>query len=196
MTMTLARRLWPLTLLAVLGCSSPEAPEDRPYVDPRTIPLVPVEGTVTLDGKPLAGAVVTFLPPRDAPSNGETDQNGHYVMKTYERDGVPQGEYKVAVSYLVSAEGVPQGLGPRSAQSQPPGMLTATERLKPEFADLGRTKLTATVGPQGGTFDFAVEAKPEEPKGATDADAAPGPAKESAATTSADETPSAPSEKP
>ncbi len=97
-------------------------------------------------------------------------------METYSRDGVPEGEYKVAVSYLVSADGVPQGLGPRGSQSQPPGMLTATERLKPEYADLGRTKLTAKVPAQGATFDFAVEALPPPPEG----EAAPEPAKDPA----------------
>ena len=39
---------------------------------------------------------------------------------------------------------------------QGPGMLSAKEQFPKEFADLGRSTLSRTVGPQGGTFDFDV----------------------------------------
>src|SRR5437879_5545336 len=60
----------------------------------------PVEGVVLLDGKPLAGASIQFVPQekgRDA--TGETDKNGHFVMSTFQpRDGVLPGNYKVVIS--------------------------------------------------------------------------------------------------
>jgi Carboxypeptidase regulatory-like domain len=60
----------------------------------------PVEGTVTLDGKPLAGASVQFVPQgkgRDA--TAETDKDGQFAMSTFKpRDGVLPGSYKVVIS--------------------------------------------------------------------------------------------------
>jgi hypothetical protein len=55
---------------------------------------------VLLDGKPLAGATVQFVPQgkgRDA--TGETDKSGQFVMSTLKpRDGVLPGTYKVVIS--------------------------------------------------------------------------------------------------
>jgi hypothetical protein len=59
-----------------------------------------VTGTVTLDGKPLAGAAIQFVPQgagRDA--TGETDKNGHFAMSTFKPgDGVLPGTYKVTIA--------------------------------------------------------------------------------------------------
>src|SRR6058998_1459611 len=61
---------------------------------------MPVEGVVLLDGKPLAGASIQFVPQgkgRDA--TGETDKNGQFAMSTFQpRDGVMPGTYKVVIS--------------------------------------------------------------------------------------------------
>jgi hypothetical protein len=53
----------------------------------------PVSGTVTLDGKPLANALVTFQPIATAGkasagmgSTGVTDGNGKYTLKTVDTD--------------------------------------------------------------------------------------------------------------
>jgi len=60
----------------------------------------PVEGDVRLDGKPLPNASIHFVPQgtgRDA--TGTTDQNGHFVMSTFNpKDGVVAGEYKIVIS--------------------------------------------------------------------------------------------------
>jgi hypothetical protein len=132
------------------GC----APGTRADSPPDYGTLVPVKGVVTFKGKPVPGAVVTFLPPKWAASNGETAADGSYALETAGKPGALPGEYKVAVSYLVSADGEPQGLGPRSAMSPAPGMATARERVPPEFSDFSRTTLRAAVRPGGGTFDF------------------------------------------
>ena len=153
-------RLLSLILLGALGCVG-KGPEDLSPVIPDPKTFVPVSGVVTLDGKPLASAVVTFLPTgRGLPANGETGEDGKYEIKTMEQPGAPPGEYKVAVSLLVSADGKPQGLGPRSSIVQSAGMLSAKEQLAPTCADLGRTKLHAIVEAKGGTFDFQVERTP------------------------------------
>jgi hypothetical protein len=60
----------------------------------------PVEGDVSLDGKPVAGAAIQFVPQekgRDA--TAETDKDGHFVMSTFQpRDGVVAGSYKVVIT--------------------------------------------------------------------------------------------------
>lgn len=53
----------------VLGCG-PSGPE-----------IARVEGTVTMDGKPVAGAMVLFVPIGGRPSGAETDANGRYVLE-------------------------------------------------------------------------------------------------------------------
>jgi len=152
----------PLTLGAVLGCSKTETEEVHPATLDRS-KLVPVTGTVTLKGKPLAGAVVTFLPKTGVPGLGETDSEGKYSLKSALLSGVTPGEYKVAISYLVSAGGEPQGVGARSAMVQSPEMMSAKEQLPAEYSDLGRTKLQAGVQPAGGNFNFDIPATLEIP---------------------------------
>jgi hypothetical protein len=66
---------------------------------------VPVSGVVTLDGKPYGDGVVVFLPKatKDNPnpgrsSAGETDANGHFVLKTDElKNGAVPGMHRVTV---------------------------------------------------------------------------------------------------
>jgi uncharacterized protein YcfL len=76
--------------IVVTGCSS----SDRP-------PTYPVTGTVTSQGKPIAGAAVTFVP---TGTDGEaasalTDSEGKYALTTWEAgDGARPGQYRVKVS--------------------------------------------------------------------------------------------------
>lgn len=140
--------------LGMLGCAAPHTSDESDEAPPDYSKVVPVTGTVKLNGKPLATAVVTFLPPKWSASNGETDENGKYVLETAGKPGSLPGEYKVCISYLVSAEGEPQGLEPRSSIAPSPGMITAREKLPPAYSDFGRTTFKRTVPAEGGTFDF------------------------------------------
>jgi hypothetical protein len=143
-----------LPWLGLLGCD-PGTSDDA---QPDYTKLVPVKGTVKINGKGIPGVVVTFLPPMWSASNGETKEDGTYTLQTAGKPGALPGDYKVGISYLVSADGQPQGLAPRSAMSLPPGMLTAREKLPPEYSDLGRTTLRATIPEGGDSFDFDVKA--------------------------------------
>jgi hypothetical protein len=66
--------------------------------------LVPVDGVVTLDGKPLADATVTLLrsegPVNERVFFGETDATGRYTILSADRDstGAPPGEFKLTIS--------------------------------------------------------------------------------------------------
>ena len=43
----------------------------------------PVVGTVTLDGRPLAGALVLFQPSQGVPARGITDDDGGFSLTTF-----------------------------------------------------------------------------------------------------------------
>jgi hypothetical protein len=96
-----AHRFVGMVLLPVLGCAA-EAPK-----------IVPVSGLVTLDGKPLANATVTFSPiakPGEVNagdgSAGKTNANGEYTLTTSR--GVPGaqvGKHRVSISLLAQQAG-------------------------------------------------------------------------------------------
>jgi len=89
--------MWPLlitsffgfALVGAAGCGGPA--------------LVPVEGAITLDGKPLAGATIAMeLVGGEKDLRlfaGETDANGKYVVKPFEssRVGALPGEYHIMI---------------------------------------------------------------------------------------------------
>src|SRR5262245_27445820 len=73
------------------------------------VKFAPVSGKVTMDGKPMAGVNVYFIPlPKpgsDIAGNsagGVTDENGQYTLKTSTpeglKDGAQVGKHKVSIS--------------------------------------------------------------------------------------------------
>lgn len=72
----------------------------------RQLELAPVSGKLTLDGEPVAGAKVVFLPRKlfadqalpHPPAAAITDQQGVYRLQTDGTEGAPPGEYLVLVS--------------------------------------------------------------------------------------------------
>jgi hypothetical protein len=59
-----------------------------------------VEGTITLDTKPLVGAHVTFQPENGRPSTAITNEAGRYVLnyKGANDPGAAVGKHKVIIS--------------------------------------------------------------------------------------------------
>ncbi|HOM17966.1 MAG TPA: hypothetical protein PLQ00_11595 [Thermoguttaceae bacterium] len=105
---------------------------------PKTIP---VTGVVTLDGKPIEGANVTFYPDTgesagagsqqkkaDAtvrPATGTTDKDGKFTLKTFEPgDGALPGKYKVAIikkevtGFLADKDGLSGGIAPEGVKEK------------------------------------------------------------------------------
>ena len=76
------------SLLMLAGCGG----SDRPA-------LAPASGIVKLDGVPVAGATVTYIPVESGrPGTGLTDAEGRYTIKTFEdAEGGIVGKHKVAV---------------------------------------------------------------------------------------------------
>lgn len=140
-----------------LGCTSSGPPA------PKLPATVPVTGVVTLDDKPLADAMVTFMPESEAGYRGavgRTDSTGKYEVSSDIGDGkqskgaIP-GKYRVIVSKFVKPDGTPLPEG----FNQPPMSVGAMESLPPKFSMSNQTKLSYEVPAGGGTYDIKVTSK-------------------------------------
>ena len=90
-------RFWLLTLLAaavLAGCGKKTS----------SIKTYPVTGTVTYNGKPVAGATVAYVSknPEAPRSTGVTDPDGRFSVTTYVGaseilKGAPAGDYQVTI---------------------------------------------------------------------------------------------------
>lgn len=164
------RRIGPAALLLVSALAAGCGGSSDDFMDERLAMLerlVPVKGTVKVGGKPLAGIVVTFLPKEWVSSLGETDAEGRFELKTAGRPGALPGEYKVALSYLVSTDGRILGLSARGGIVPDPAIATASEKLPPAVASLEKTTLTAVVPEDGSsdlTFEVDAQVEPSTPK--------------------------------
>jgi|SRR5581483_2427767 len=123
-----------------------------------TIPgLVPVAGTVSIDQKPLQGAMVVFIPVDDTSGvggSGRTQADGSYQLK-YLRGGagVFPGKYKVVVSKRVMPDGSPLP----DDDETPPHESPARESLPPHFSGREQTRLTAVVPETGGQIHLELK---------------------------------------
>ena len=142
-----------LLMLAVPGCGQGGRSADQPA-------LVPVSGTVTLDGEPAPGVGVMFFPvgaTRGATCYANTDQAGRYELLAggAEQKGAPVGEYKVTCSKYVMPDGTPF----TSDGSESPEMAGAKEAFPAKYSQQDTTELKATVPEGGGTIDFDLTTK-------------------------------------
>ncbi|MFM7243698.1 MAG: hypothetical protein ACKO40_05910 [Planctomycetaceae bacterium] len=64
--------------------------------------IVPISGSVTLDGKPVPQATVLFIPVAGGvPARGSTREDGGFTLTTFaEGDGAIAGKHRVAVSKM------------------------------------------------------------------------------------------------
>jgi hypothetical protein len=148
---------WLLLTACALGCGGSGRPK-----------LVSVTGTVTLDGKPLEGAIVAFLPDVDAkakykrPSSGITDASGKFTLGTYDKtDGAPVGKYKVGIQKREPTTKLPENFNSEVADQMNITYKWVTPR---EAADPQGSGLTAEVTSSGlkpDTFDLKASAQPE-----------------------------------
>lgn len=112
--------------------------------------LVPVEGKVSLNGKPLAGATVTLSqsrPGAPGPFLGETDADGNFRLGSVNEAGAgaAAGDYIVVITTVKQAPG--------GMEDSP--VPTQKEVVPAPFRD-GSTRFTV---PQGGTQDANFDMK-------------------------------------
>jgi hypothetical protein len=146
-----------VVLVMVNGCSSGvPAP-------PNLAPTVPVSGTVTLDGKALEGANVTFVPETKEGFKGaigRSDASGKYELNTdvgggKSSKGAIPGKYRITVSRLVKPDG--STLPPDF--KEPPMNVGAMESIPMKYSSAGSTQLTYEVPAAGGTYDIPLTSK-------------------------------------
>jgi hypothetical protein len=153
--MSAMSKLIPALLVCLIaGCGSEgrEPPED-------TADLVPVKGSVTMDGEPLANATVMFIPAGGSPQlsyYATTDFSGKFSLASpLGRSGAAPGDYTVTISKFARADGTPF---PPDADSADFG--TGVEHIPPIYSDFARTQIRATVPQEGREdFDFPLKSK-------------------------------------
>jgi hypothetical protein len=131
--------------------------------------LVSVGGTVTLEGKPLRGAQVTFAPhpnnPRGTPGLDITGGSGYYKIMSGGRSGLTPGKYTVVVSKT-------ERTGTTDGGADPYMMTLASQARSRDGSEPADETIEATfqreVSSSGDTFDFDLkrpvkEPPPEEP---------------------------------
>ncbi len=131
--------------------------------------LVPVSGTVTLNGKPFRDAEITFVPDPSnklgLPGLDKTGPEGNYMAMTEGRRGLVPGKYKVFVTKVtLNASKVPAEFkdDPHMARLilEPP--LGDQQRVSVPKSDQPaeiKGEFEREVEPAGGTLDFDVKAE-------------------------------------
>jgi hypothetical protein len=119
---------------------------------------VPVSGTVTLGGVPVAGAAVSFQAADGSRSSiGITDDSGRYALTTFVRgDGAVPGDYKVAISKFTQA--VVESTTADGRYDPPAGPIPDPKNELPAkyvAADTSGLKATVADGPTSLDFDLA-----------------------------------------
>ncbi len=142
-----------LTTLFLAGCRRVERPADMPK-------LYPCEVAVLSEGKPLAGAKVSFHkkdPDFKWGIGGFTDESGKAVMVTHgQYHGVPEGEYLVAISKQERDRiETPAGDPDRVVKIPRNAMLNVYTWVAPVYAEPETTTLTATEAASGAKIVFA-----------------------------------------
>ena len=142
-----------LALCVLPGCGG--GGPDRPT-------MAPVSGTVTLDGKPLAGANIRFFSEDQSAetATGVTDGEGKFQLTTYNtNDGAVPGAYKVAVSMIQSGqagnvpETEPDALNPPPAEMAEPD--SGESSIPPQYLSPDTSPLKQTV--MEGPNEFTIE---------------------------------------
>jgi autotransporter-associated beta strand protein len=144
-----ARYLWSCLVLAIAGCGGRSG-------EPK---LMPVAGTVTLDGKSLSGVTISFVPEGETHGNGGgyTGNDGTYqLVAACGGKGVPVGEYRVVATKLVTPDGSDFRFGDKAGVVE--GL--ARQILPIKYRNAQQSVLTATVRDGKNKIDFALSSAP------------------------------------
>ena len=110
-----------------------------------------VTGTVTLDGKPLPQATVTFSRGQGRMSVGTTDEQGRYkLLYTVNQQGAEPGTHTVSITTQIDAV---------SGEGDLAAVKGRKEVLPPRYNE--KTELTAEVKRGSNTIDFPLSSKVE-----------------------------------
>jgi hypothetical protein len=137
-----------LALGAATGCS--REPE-----------MIPVTGTVTIDGKPASGVEVNFWPTTAVRpetisyrfGRGVTGPDGRYELQSGQGKAIEAGDYRVTFSRVVAGGKV---VADPKKKVDKGG---ARQSLPPHYTDREQTKVTAEVTKDHNTFVFDLSSK-------------------------------------
>lgn len=132
--------------------------------------LVPVEGVVTLDGKPVPGAEVNCIPLSGGfPAIAETDDQGVFrIATTNQGQGVTPGEYRVMITCEEPPPPMFRTSPNESGEDIKKKMTAELEKRKKSkraavtipavYGDQGRSPLILKVPPEG-KVEFKLDSK-------------------------------------
>jgi hypothetical protein len=106
-----------------------------------TTPMVPVEGKVTLGGKPLGGGILYFYAPEGEGKAytplGFIDSQGNYSVNTSGEKGAPAGKYRVTVEPGSGDKSIDLAVDPMYQSSKrTPFVIEVRENAPPGAYDL------------------------------------------------------------
>jgi hypothetical protein len=117
--------------------------------------LSPVEGTLKMNGKPLANVQVEFLPEANGPrSTGVTDQEGRYRLRTDDqRTGALVATHRVVLTDLQIFDDSSPAPGEKGKRDILP---VRPSRLPPRYANIANTPLKKQVQSGPNAIDLEV----------------------------------------
>jgi hypothetical protein len=161
-----------LLFVFLIGCGRSQYPE-----------TAHVEGTVTLDGRPIENATIIFAPNNSRASRGRTNERGEYTLTFKKRiPGAVLGDHQVSISKYVpdnskSAVAYSNAMHKRQRtldlaagfipdedsayDSEPTATGMNLINLLPDHYEGSESVLTATVEPRGNVIDFDLSSDAE-----------------------------------
>jgi hypothetical protein len=123
--------------------------------------MAKVQGKVLLDGQPLSGATVTFMPEggSGSPASGFTGEDGVFTLTTRTTgDGAAAGDYHVIITKQAKSN-IPEGAGDPAnmkgnweqyMKTRPKeGPPKASSAIPPQYSDTKNPVLKCKVPPDG-----------------------------------------------
>jgi hypothetical protein len=138
---------WTLAVAAAAGCAGEPA-------------LVPVTGSVKVDGQLAEGVQVSFWPAdaagkasRNRFAVGMTGRDGRFEVRTFSEKGLEPGEYKVTFTRSVDGGKVITDRKKKATHSR--------QTLPERYADQDKTDVTARVTKDSHDFVFDLSSRPK-----------------------------------
>lgn len=130
----------------------------------------PVTGVVTLDGKPLPGVMVVFVPDPDHGTPGQrsvarTDKDGRYVVHTdKDQEGASVGIHRVSLydplAFPAQEGGFPGLPSSKAGNTPKEPKPTPPSRVPARYTDVSKTPLQpVTIGREAQTYDIALTSR-------------------------------------
>jgi hypothetical protein len=130
-----------VTLVFLIGCGGSEQ-------------LGQVSGTVTVAGQPVTNGSIVYEDRQNSISvRVNLDEQGQYHVRTHDRDGLPPGNYQVAVTSTRVGSGASPFVGGADEQASPPPGPT----IPGIYQHFSTSGLTAQIAPGVNVKDFDLD---------------------------------------